>query len=150
MLPSLRPLVLVLALSMSAAHAAEPVELKFDELVHQPVGPRGIEFSDKVLAARGQLVRIAGYMVRQEVAEAGRFLLAPQPVALSEHADGPANDLPITTFTVLLAPSQAQRIVAPVAGRIELVGRLQMGRSEAVDGSVSWLRLQLAPDALLP
>ncbi len=147
---SLRPLLLVLALLAGQARSADVVELKFDELVRQPIGARGIEFSDKLLHAQGRRVRIAGFMVHQEAAEPGRFLLSPTPVMLSEQADGLASDLPITTFTVLLDPSQAQRIVMPVNGPIALTGVLQIGRNEAADGSVSWLRLQLAPDALQP
>jgi len=146
-----RPLVvLLLALLAGTAQAADTIELKFDELVRQPIGSRGIEFSDKLLAAQGQRVRMAGYMVHQEAAEPGRFRLAPRPIMLSEEADGLASDLPITIVLVMLDPSQAQRIVTPVNGPIQLTGLLHVGRSEAADGSVSWLRLQLAPDALQP
>ena len=145
----LRPLLpIALTLLACAARAAEPTDLRFDEIVRQPIGARGIEFSDKLLAAQGQSVRISGYMVHQEAAEPGRFLLAPRPIMLSEHADGLASDLPINTITVMLDPSQAQRVVVPINGPVTLSGLLQVGRNEAADGSVSWLRLQLAPDAL--
>ncbi len=150
--PSLRKYALALAFLSPAAQAADAsfIELKFDELVRQPIGPRGIEFSSKLLSAQGQAVRMAGYMVHQDAAEPGRFLLAPRPVMLSEEADGLASDLPITTVLVLLDPSQAGRIVTPVNGPLTLTGLLRVGRLELADGSVSWLRLQLAPDALQP
>jgi hypothetical protein len=131
-----------------AAHAAEPLELNFGSLFQHPIGPRGLEISDSLRAAEGQRVRLVGYMVAQEQPAAGRFLLTPRPVRLSEHADGDADDLPPTTVTVLLAPSQHERSIPHHPGLIALTGRLELGRAEDATGRVSWLRLQLDPDAL--
>ena len=139
---------LLLALSAGNVFASEAAtDLRFDEMLRRPAGPRGVEFSAKLMAAEGQQVRIAGFMVHEDQAKPGRFLLAPVPL---EQSDDESSDLPVSVVTVLLDPAQAQRIVHAAHGPITLEGRLEVGRREAADGSVSWLRLQLAPDALAP
>ncbi|MBI3366924.1 MAG: hypothetical protein HY021_00245 [Burkholderiales bacterium] len=126
----------------------EPLALKFSEFFSQPVGPRGLEFHAALWAAQGRWVRLVGYIVVQEQPQAGRFLLAPQPVRLSEHADGDADDLPPATVTVLLDASQRDRIVARQPGPVALIGQLAVGREEDSAGRVSWLRLHLPRQAL--
>ena len=95
----------------------------------------------------GQTVRVTGYMVHNERPPLGRFMLTPRPVQMSEHADGDADDLPAATLTVYLDPSQKDFAVPHVNGLIEVSGRLSVGRFEETDGRVSWVRLQLAPEA---
>ena len=51
-------------------------------------------------------------------------------------------------MTVLLDASQRERIVAHAPGLVTLTGRLELGRAEAADGRVSWVRLHLPPQAL--
>ncbi len=145
----------LLALSLCGLAQAQtppppPVPLRFADFFTQPIGPRGVEPSAKLLATSGQTVQLSGFMVQQEQPSAGRFLFAPRPVSLSEHADGDADDLPVSTVTVLLPPAQRDRALVHQAGPITLTGRLDWGRQEGEGGRVSWLRLQLAPDALAP
>lgn len=130
-----------------AAQAAPPL-LKFGSFFAQPVGPRGLEIAESLRAADGREVRLRGYMVSQEQRPAGRFLLTPRPVRMSEHADGEADDLPPSTVTVVLDAAQQDRIVTQQDGLIEVVGRLSVGRREEADGRVSWVRLQLGPQAV--
>jgi len=132
-----------------SAHAAEPpLALSFGDFFVQPAGPRGLEPTARLLAARGREVRLVGFMVQREQAQPGRFLLTPRPVSMAEHADGEADDLPAATVTVLLPPGQRDRVVAHQAGPLALSGRLEYGPAEDETGRVSWLRLHLAPDAL--
>ena len=133
-------------LCLAIGAAAEPVlTLKFSDFHRRPVGPRGLELSPALLAAHGRLVRIVGYMVANEQPQPGRLLLTPRPLSMSEHADGDADDLPPSTVLVLLPPAQATELVAHQDGLIEFTGTLSVGRTEAGDGRVSWVRLQL-PD----
>lgn len=122
-------------------------ELRFKEFFRNPQGPRGLEMSNTLLNADGQTVRITGYMVQNERPPLGRFMLAPRPVQMSEHADGDADDLPAATLMVYLDPEQQVFAVPYVSGLIEVSGRLSVGRYEETDGRVSWVRLQLAPEA---
>lgn len=136
------------ALWLGAAQAADPpiLDLPFAQFFQQPIGPRGLQPTEALRAADGRRVRLVGYMVQQEAPQPGRFLLAPRPVAMSEHADGDADDLPPATVTVLLDAARADHVVAHRAGRLALTGRLSVGRAEGADGRVSWVRLQLDPE----
>lgn len=130
------------------AATAEAADLKFSQFFKSPIGPAGLELSDVLRAADGRPVRLAGYMVAQEQARPGRFWLTPRPVRMSEHADGEADDLPAATVTVLLDPSQQDRLVAHRDGLVSLTGTLSVGRVEDETGRVSWIRLRLPPGAL--
>ena len=125
------------------------IDLKFASFFKQPVGPRGLEMAEALRAADGKRVRLVGYMVAQEEPLAGRFMLTPRPVRMSEHADGDADDLPPATVTVLLDSRQRDRIVVHQSGLVALTGRLMLGREEDATGRVSWVRLQLDPEALV-
>jgi hypothetical protein len=111
------------------------------------MGPKGVELTDTLLKANGTHVRLTGYMVQQEVPTPGRFLRTPRPVQMSEHADGEADDLPAATVAVYLDPSQQDWAIPHVRGLVEISGQLLVGRHEAPDGRIAWVRLQLAPDA---
>ena len=136
-----------LSLLPLAAQAA-PLELSFSDFFAQPIGPRGLQPTARLQAAAGQQVRLTGFMVQREQPQAGRFLLTPRPVAMAEHADGEADDLPASTVTVLLPDAQRARFVAHQTGPQTLTGRLEYGPAEDDSGRVSWVRLHLAPDAL--
>lgn len=149
----MRPLLALLTLialgATPVARAAElPPLLAFGDFFVRPIGPRGLEPTPRLLAAHGREVRLVGFMVQREHAQPGRFLLAPRPVTMAEHADGEADDLPAATITVLLPEAQRARVVAQQVGPLVLTGRLDYGPAEDESGRVSWLRLQLAPDAL--
>lgn len=147
----------VLPLAASGVHAesapsdaasAAAADLKFSQFFKSPIGPAGLELSDALRASDGRPVRLVGYMVAQEQARPGRFWLTPRPVRMSEHADGEADDLPAAAVTVLLDPSQRERLVAHRDGLVVLTGTLSIGRVEDETGRVSWIRLQLPPGAL--
>ena len=122
-------------------------ELRFRDFFRTPVGARGLEISDTLRQADGRNVRLVGYMVQQETPAAGRFMLTPRPVQMSEQADGDADDLPPATAVVYLDPSQRDWAVPHVRGLVSVSGVLHLGRFEQGDGRVSWVRLQLDAEA---
>ncbi len=130
-----------------ALAAGAPAELSLADAIARPVGPRGLQFSPAWLAHQGETVRVTGHFVRQERPRAGHFLLASNPVRLSEDADGDADDLPPAVLMVVLPDSQRERIVQPPDRELTLQGRLSLGRA-LLHGRVTWLRLQLDEDAL--
>ncbi len=134
------------AQSLSPVSSAVP-ELKFRDFYRMPVGPRGLEISDKLRKLDGQIVTLTGYMVQQETQAAGYFLLTPRPVQMSEHADGEADDLPPSTVLVLLDVTQKDWVVSHARGLVSLTGRLAIGRQEGSAGRISWVRLQLPTEA---
>ena len=128
--------------------ATPPLALRLQDFFQMPVGPKGLVISERLRQAQGQQVRLTGYVVQQELASLGNFLLTPRPVQMSQHADGEADDLPPATVLVRLDPLQHDWAVAHERGLVEVSGTLEVGRQEEPDGRVSWFRLQLAPNAV--
>jgi len=131
-----------------ASGASPPEALRLQDFFQMPVGPKGLVISERLRKAQGSQVRITGYVVQQEVATLGQFLLTPRPVLMSQHADGEADDLPPATVFVRLDVLQQEWAVAHARGLVEVTGTLEVGRQEERDGRVSWFRLQLAPEAI--
>jgi len=135
------------AAAVTSAQAA-PQALSFNDFFKFPVSTKGLEMSPVLLQANGKNVTLTGYMVQQENgSKPGQFLFTPRPVQMSEHADGDADDLPPATVLVKLAPEQADWAVPHTRGLIQLQGKLSVGRQEGADGRVTWVQLQLNPDA---
>lgn len=125
-----------------------PQLLRFSDFFKFPVGPRGLEINPALRQAAGTQVLLTGYMVQQENgSKPGQFFFTPRPVQMSEHADGDADDLPPATVLVTLSPEQSEWLVPHTRGLIQLQGRLSVGRQEASDGRVTWVQLQLNPEA---
>lgn len=124
------------------------IALRLQDFFQTPVGTKGLVLSDTLQRAQGQRVRLTGFVVQQEVATLGRFLLTPRPVQMSQHADGEADDLPPATVLVRLDASQQDWAVAHARGLVEVTGTLDVGRLEESDGRVTWFRLQLDPQAV--
>jgi hypothetical protein len=133
-----------LAQNLPAANA--PL-LRFVDFFKLPMGSKGAEITPALLQADGQRVRLTGYMVQQERPAQGHFMLTPRPVRMSEHSDGDADDLPAAWAMVYLDPEQKDFAVPYQRGLMELSGVLSVGRLEEKDGRVSWVRLQLQPEA---
>ena len=127
---------------------ALPATLRMQDFFQLPIGPRGLVITDRLRQAQGTVVRLTGYVVQQEVATLGQFLLTPRPVLMSQHADGEADDLPPATVFVRLDVDRQDWAVAHARGLVEVTGTLDVGRQEERDGRVSWFRLQLAPEAI--
>ena len=121
--------------------------LRFTDFFKLPMGSKGAEITPMLLKADGQRVRLTGYMVQAERPMLGHFMLTPRPVRMSEHSDGDADDLPAAWAMVYLDPEQQTFAVPHQRGLLELTGVLSVGRVEETDGRVSWVRLQLQPEA---
>jgi len=130
------------------AYADQAPAISLQDFFQKPVGPHGLLISERLRHANGKVVRLTGYVVQQEIATVGRFLLTPRPVLMSQHSDGEADDLPPATVLVRLSEDQQGWAVAHTGGLVEVTGTLEVGRFEERDGRVSWFRLQLAPDAI--
>jgi hypothetical protein len=121
--------------------------LRFADFFRQPPGQQSLELSRTLQGLDQQRVRLTGYMVQQERPALGHFMFTPRPVRMSESADGDADDLPAAWAMVYLAPGQQNFAIPHQRGLLELTGVLSVGRLEESDGRVSWVRLQLEPEA---
>lgn len=122
--------------------ATAPVDLSFRDFYRMPVGPRGLEPTEKLLGLDGRRVRIEGHVVQEEDSLPGLFLMTPTPVALAERADGPADYLPgATVFVHLRADDAQQKYLTYRPGLWTVVGTLELGGREEPDGRFSYIRL---------
>ena len=53
----------------------QPVVLRLQDFFQMPVGAQGLVISERLRRAQGMVVRLTGYVVQQEVATLGQFLL---------------------------------------------------------------------------
>lgn len=128
----------------AGAATPEPVaELRFGELFAQPVGPRGLAPSAKLLSLNGRAVRMLGYMAAAEQPTAGVLVLIPLPASLGDEDEHLADDLPAHAVFVHLSGPAATRPVPNHAGLIRLQGQLSVGPRNEADGHVSTVRLLL-------
>jgi hypothetical protein len=117
-------------------------DLKFNEFFKKPIGPRGLEPTERLTSLNGRRVRLVGYMVNQELAKPGFFLLTPLPAATTEADDSMADDLPPSTAFVHL--DQRYSLVIPhMPELLQLTGVLSVGPKEEADTRVSSVRLLL-------
>lgn len=119
-------------------------DLKFREMFKFPIGPRGLEPSDKLIGLNDKRVRMLGYMAREESPTSGMFILSPLPVTMGDEDESFADDLPANAVFVHMA-SASQEAVPYQPGLINLTGLLQFGAQQEADGRVSTVRLLLDP-----
>ena len=142
--------LLLAAISIQAANStlrlpAAPkgvVDLEFRELLCGPVGARGLVLTEKASSLNGKKVHLIGYMVRQEHATPGLFLLAPVPVQLHQDHYGLADDLPLSTIYVSI-PTKPSALIPFKPGPLAITGTLRVGSKEELDGRISIFRLEL-------
>jgi hypothetical protein len=118
-------------------------ELKFGEFFVKPVGPLGLEMTDKLCELNGQRVRILGYMAQEESPVPGRFLFAPIPTQINSHDNSLADDLPPGVVHVF--PPTLRERIPHAPGLMLLTGTLSVGSRDEADGRVSLVRLALDP-----
>lgn len=117
-------------------------ELKFSDFYRMPVGPAGLDFTDKLKALSGHRVRLMGFMVRQTRPSPGVAILAPFALATQENEYDVCDDLP--PATIFVEVEKYQDIAVPFTpGPLLLTGRLETGRRVEADGRVSFIRLVL-------
>jgi hypothetical protein len=126
-----------IALACVSVAAADPAALAFSEL-YKSVGVLGLQFSDKLLALRGQPVRIRGYMAPPLKPEADFFVLTKEPVSLCPFCQSDA-DWPADIIVVYL---KRDATFISNTDRIEVSGTLEVGsRTDPKTGFVSLLRI---------
>jgi hypothetical protein len=121
-------------------------ELKFREFFKMPVGPRGLDPSEKLAALAGKRVRLVGYMVQQEKPASEFFVLTPLPLSLGDEDESLSDDLPASTVFVHFVNSTSAKAIPYFSGLLQLTGTLELGPHEESDGHVSTVRLQLDPE----
>lgn len=147
------------------------VDLKFSDFYKTPVGPRGLEPSERLKELDGKKVRLGGYFVFEDWSVCscpspgpdprgkgralpgwmkhvvpGRTLFAPLPVAVSYGHYALCDDLPPQVAYLYIA----SRFGEPVfyrPGFYTATGILELGNRDEPDGRISHVRLKVENDA---
>lgn len=147
-------------------------ELKFADFFKTPVGPKGLELTDRIRSLDGKRVRILGFMVVEAVGQCnadpqpktrgrraaawfeasvpGRMLLCPTGQTVNFGHYGLCESLPPQTLFVTV-PAFFGEPVPYTPGPMLLTGRLEVGQKTEPDGRISTVRLLLdEPTATSP
>ncbi len=116
-------------------------ELTFNDFFKMPIGPRGLEPTEKLLGLNNKRVRIVGYMAQEEEPTPGIFMVAARTVKVAEKADGAADDLPAATLFVHMPPQDAGKVLTYRPAPWVLTGTVQLGNQQELNGHVSFVRL---------
>lgn len=116
-------------------------ELRFEEFYKMPVGPRGLEATEKLLSLRGQRVRILGYMANMRLRNNRQMIFAPLPLKAQPMEYGQADDIPATHMLVRV-PGNPSEPVPYTPGLMLLTGTLSVG-GRSLDGETAFVRLLL-------
>ena len=133
------------AVAAPAAFRADATDLKFHEFFKLPIGPRGLEATEKLKLLAGERIRIVGYMIRQDPPASGYFVLSPLPASIGDEDDSLADDLPASVVFVHVGLHATQALPFR-PGLLRITGMLSLGAHEEADGRVSSVRLQLDPE----
>jgi len=106
-------------------------DIRFADLFRLPVGPKGLELTDRVRALDGKRVRIVAYMVRRGTPDTDGFLIAPFRVDIDDDDESLADDLPPTALFVRLAHG-GEMNVPWLPGLMQFTGTLRVGAAEIV------------------
>lgn len=106
-----------------------------------PIGPGGLEYSEKIRGLAGHRVRVRGFMVQQSERTPGLFLLAGMPVKVDTRADCNETDTPPAMIHVFVPG--ATKALPFVPGPHFLSGTLEIGARTEKDDRISVARLVL-------
>jgi hypothetical protein len=114
--------------------------LSFDEIYQLPAGPRGLDFTKKTQALKGAKVRLDGFMVKHFHEDAGVFLFAGVPSMHNQAEYILAESLPTSLVHVLL-PEIPGRTPSWIPQRVTVLGTLELGMRQEIDGRLSHVRV---------
>jgi hypothetical protein len=116
-------------------------ELRFNEFYKMPVGPRGLEPTEKLLSLRGKRVRLLGHMANMRLRNNRQMIFAPVPLKAQPMEYGQADDIPAAHVLVRVPGSTAEP-VPYTPGLLLLTGTLSVG-GRSFDGENAFVRLLL-------
>ena len=121
-------------------------ELSFQEFYRNPVGPRGLEPSAKLLSLNGRRVRILGFVAETERANKRNIIFAPLPLKPQPEEYGLCDEIPATHLLVTI-PGDPETQVPLLPGAMLLTGTLAVGHSTE-DGETAFVRMILDSPAV--
>ena len=136
-MPARRRFLLGLAAVLAADRACASEFLSFDGL-YKSFGVRGFAFADRVLALKGQVVSLTGYMAPPLRAESSFFVLTREPIAICPFCQSDA-DWPVDIVVIYL---RAETPLVSAGARVAVGGTLDLGSwTDPDSGFVSQIRI---------
>lgn len=123
-------------------------ELKFDEFYKMPVGPRGLEPTEKLLSLHGKRVRILGFMGNIRLRNNRQMIFAPVPLKAQPLEYGMADDVP-AAHILAKVPGNPAEPLPYTPGPMLLTGVLSVG-AKSFDGENAFVRLLVDVPAQAP
>jgi hypothetical protein len=117
------------------------VPFSFDDVYVMPAGPKGLEYTSKAKELKGKKVRMEGFMVKHYHDDPSIFLFAAVPAAHNQVEYMLADSLP-TSLTHVIMNVRAGDAPVWKPQRIAVLGTLETGARQEVDGRVSHVRLR--------
>jgi len=148
----------VVAEANTSNGASDIVDLNFNDFFKMPVGPYGLEMTEKLKSLDGKKVRLHGFMVHEECCThpgqpahsheqdsddvKGRFLLSPMPVTVNYDHYGLCDDLP-PQIVYISVPEFSKTKIPFLRLPMEVTGTLQVGIHEEQDGRQAVVSLSM-------
>lgn len=123
------------------APARGVTDLKFSEMIKLPIGPKGTEPTERLLALHGKKVRLVGYMAQQSDPARGKLILTPNQIMVGEADESLSDDVPGNAVFVHLTATHANKVIPNLRGLLQLTGTLQVGALDEGNGRISSIRL---------
>ena len=102
-------------------------DLKFGDMFKRPVGPAGLETTERLRSLEGKRVRIVGHMATAEEATPGLLILSPLPISLGDEDEKLVDDLPPSAVFVHLSAAHQGVALPNFGGLLQLTGTLELG-----------------------
>ena len=123
-------------------------ELKFNEFYRMPIGPRGLEPTEKLLSLHGKRVRILGFMGNIRLRNNRQMIFAPVPLKAQPLEYGMADDVP-AAHILAKVPGNPAEPLPYTPGPMLLTGVLSVG-AKSFDGENAFVRLLVDVPAKAP
>jgi hypothetical protein len=130
-----------LALAAACAFALTAARADFYK---RPIGPRGLEATQRLLSLAGSQVRITGFLVQGQAPGVPAWIVAPVPVHLSDEDEALADDLPASVAYLHEVGAPAAAAMAACRGAVSVSGQLQTGPQRESDDRISYVRVTTA------
>jgi hypothetical protein len=120
------------------ASADQATPIAFD-MIYKSFGVRGLEFSDRVLALKGALVEMEGYVAPPLKVESRFFVLTREPLAICPFCQSDA-DWPVDIVVIY---TRGDIRLPPAGSKTLAIGQLGVGSyTDPETGFVSQIRIE--------
>ena len=120
-----------------------PQSLGFSEFFKRPVGPYGLEPTQKLLSLSGRPVTLTGFAVQGLGRAEGPWILSPVPMRLGDEDESLSDDLPSSIAHLEGLSQNLQEGFRNCLGKLAITGTLGLGPRREADERISYVRVRV-------